>query len=226
MSEKLDKVIIANYHSTIIPICRLLKPHATNIMLLPDNLILMQPVMSGIRSYMIANKNVDYSNFVYTYFSIPEISKVNTKFKKTKSEIRWDISNGTNYLVVKNDDMDPCKSPIINNPESVADILFGTYQNIPNWDNVSLKDLLCSEDDSEYIELSESFIEDMISKKLCELTVNSHTILLSRPFLGELKKTKSVKYRVISEDEMKIVLKFKQTEDLGDIYTYAAFLIV
>ena len=226
MSDTLNKVIVSNYHSTIIPICKLLKAHASNIMLLPDNLILMQPLMTGIRSYMIAKHKIDYSNFIYTYFSLPEISKVNTKFKKTKSEIEWDTDNGTNYLIIKNDEMDPCKSPVINNPASVADILAGTYQNIPNYDNLSLKELLCDENDSEYEFLPESIIDDMISKKLCELIINGHTILLSRPFLGELKKTLSVGYKVVHEDESKIILKFKQVEELGNIYTFAAFLIV
>ena len=226
MSDNLNKLIIANYHSTIIPICKLLKAHASNIMLLPENIILMQPLMTGIRSYMIANSNINYSNFIYTYFSIPEVSKANTKFKKTKSEIEWENNNGTNHLIIKNEDMEPCKSPIINNPASVADILAGTYQNIPNWDGNNVKELLCDEKDSEYTILSKSFIDDMVNKKLCELIINGHSILVSRPFLGELKKTISVGYKVIYEDDTKMILKFKQTEELGNIYTFAAFLII
>ena len=221
-----DKILISNYHSTIIPICRLLKSHASNIMLLPNNIILLQPLMNGIRNYMVANNKVNYSNFMYTYFSIPEISKVNTKFKKTKSKIDWEIDNGTNYLVVKNEDMDPCKSPIINNPSAIIDVFNGTYKNIPDWENYDYDVLLSDESNSMYTTLPESFIEDMISKKLCELNINGHSILLSRPFLGELKKTTYIGYRVIYEDDMKIVIKFKQTEELGNIYTYAAFLIV
>ena len=105
MSKDISKTIITNYHSSVLPICKLLKSHATNIMLLPNNIVLMQPVMSGIRNFMIVNNKVDYSNFIYTYFSIPDISKVNTKFKKTKSEIEWLVDNGTNYLVIKNEDI-------------------------------------------------------------------------------------------------------------------------
>lgn len=226
MSDNLNKSIIANYHSTIIPICRLLKSHATNIMLLPNNLILMQSSMYGIRNYMICNHNIDYSNFMYSYFSIPEISKANTKFKKTKSKVEWDIENGTNYLVIKNDDMDPCRSPIINNPEAVADVINGTYQNLPNWDKSDVIDLLKDEDNSMYTSLPDSFIDDMVNKRLCELIINGHSILLSRPFLGEMKKTLSVRYRVIYEDDIKMILKFKQSEEIGNIYTIAAFLIV
>lgn len=225
MSDNLNKTIIANYHSTIIPICKLLKSHATNIMLLPNNLILMQPSMNGIRNYMVCNHNVDYSNFMYTYFSISEISKVNTKFKKTKSEVEWAVDNGTNYLIIKNEEMNPYKSPIINNPEAVADIINGTYQNLPDW-NESNVNLLKDDSDSEYISLPESFIEDMVNKRLCELVINGHSILLSRPFLGELKKTLSIRYKIVYEDDSKMILKFKQTEEIGNIYTYAAFLIV
>ena len=227
MSDKLlNKSLISNYASSIIPLCRLLKSHATNIMLLPEKLVLLQPSLAGIRNYMIVNSKVDYSNFIYTYFSLSEISKVNTKFRKTKSEIDWELMKGTNYLVVKNDDMEPCKSPIINNPAAIVDTLTGTYQNIPNWDEKQFQNILCDEHSSNYTKLPESFIEDMVNKKLCELSINGHSILLSRPFLGDLKKTTYVGYRIISEDDNKIVLKFKQCEELGNIYTYAAFLIV
>ena len=62
MSEKaLSKDILASYTSAVIPLCRLLKPHATNIMLLPDRKILMQPVIGGVRNYMIVDPKVDYS---------------------------------------------------------------------------------------------------------------------------------------------------------------------
>lgn len=226
MSKDITKLVMINYHSNVLPICKLLKSHATNIMLLPNNIILMQPSMNGIRNYMIANNSIDYSNFIYTYFSIPDISKVNTKFKKTKSEIEWSVDDGTNYLVIKNENMEPYKSPIINNPAAVADILNATYQNLPNWKSEELTDILCDEDNSLYNMLPESFIEDMNGKKLCELNINGHSILLSRPFLGDLKKTLSVGYRVLYEDDVKMILKFKQSEEIGNIYTIAAFLIV
>ena len=226
MSKDISKTIITSYHSSVLPICKLLKSHATNIMLLPNNIVLMQPVMTGIRNYMIVNNKVDYSNFIYTYFSIPDISKINTKFKKTKSEIDWSVDNGTNYLIIKNEDMEPYKSPVINNPAAVADILNATYQNLPDWKSSELENILCDEDNSLYNILPDSFIEDMTNKKLCELNINGHSILISRPFLGDLKKTNSVGYRVLYEDDIKIILKFKQAEEIGNIYTVAAFLIV
>ena len=66
----------------------------------------------------------------------------------------------------------------------------------------------------------------MTNKKLCELNINDHSILISRPFLGDLKKTISVGYKVLYEDDVKMILKFKQSEEIGNIYTIAAFLIV
>ena len=223
MTEKtLNKELVNNYASTIIPLCRLLKFHATNIMLLPNRLILLQPVISGVRNYMIVNPNVDYSRYLYSYMSIAEISKVNTKFRKTKSEIDWGFNNGTNYLIVKNEDEEPCKSPIIHNPDAVRDIINGTYQNLPNWNGD--KDHLIDESSSNYTELPSSFIADMLDKKLCELNINGNTALVSKPFLGDLKKTTYVGYKVIDETESSIYVKFKQVEDLGSIYTYAAFL--
>ena len=227
MSEKnITKTIVSNYHSTVIPLCRLMKQHATNIMLLPDNKILMQSLITGIRSYMILNKEYDYSNFLYSFLSIPEISKINTKFRKTKSEIEWDTNNGVNYLVVKNPDMDPCKVPIINNSDAINDIISATYNNIPDWDSSNIDEFICEESSAEYNKLSEDFIENMLDKKLCEISVNGKSILLARPFLGDLKKTSFIGYRIVSEEDNKLILKFKQIEDLGSIYTYAAFLTI
>lgn len=230
MTEKdLTKTILSNYSASVIPICRLLKAHATNIMLLSENCILMQPIISGIRNYMIVNPKIDYSTFMNAFISIPEISKVNTGFRKTKSEISWLSENGTNYLTIKNDGMDLYKTPIINHPESVEDILTGTYQNIPNWSPISYgnhSQVLFDESPSVYTMLPLSFIDDMVDKKLCQLTIDDRVILISRPFLGDLKKTKSVGYRIIEKDENKMVLKFRQEEELGNIYTYAAFLNV
>ena len=228
MSEKsLSKNIVSNYHSTIIPVCKLLKSHATNIMLLPDNKILMQPVINGIRNYMILNSKYDYSNFIYSFFSLPEISKINTKFRKTKSEVEWEVDNGTNYLIVKNPSEEmSCKVPIINNPDAIKDIINASYINIPNWNYADINDIICEESSSDYIKLPDSIIENMLEKKLCEITVDDRSILLSRPFLGDLKKTSYVGYRIISKEDDKLILKFKQSEEIGNIYTYAAFLTV
>lgn len=225
MSEKdFNKIVNNDYHKIIIPLCRLLKAHATNALLLPNNVILMQSIIPGIRSYMISNRDIDYSRFLYSYISIPSLSKINTKFKKTKSSIDWKTSNGVNYLVVSNnDDTDPCEVPIINNPNSVANIIDATYNNIPGWKD-EYPEVLIDESDSEYIKLPDSFIKDMTDKKLCDLNINDNPILISRPFLGDLKKTKYVGYRILEEDKDKIVLKFKQVEELGNIYTYSAFL--
>lgn len=227
MSEKsLSKDILTSYTSAVIPLCRLLKPHATNIMLLPDRKILMQPVISGVRNYMIADPKVDYSRFVYTYLSLPEISKVNTGFKKTKSEIDWYLDNGTNYLGITNPEQDTYKTPIINNPAAVEDLINGTYANLPEWDITRYQQIIQDDYSESYITLPDEFMSDMVDKKLCELTVSGKSVLVSRPFLGDLKKTKSVAYRLMSMDDTKMVLKFKQSEDLGNIYTYAAFLII
>ena len=227
MSEKsLSKDIIASYTSSVIPVCKLLKSHATNIMLLPERKVLMQPIISGIRNYMIVDPKVDYSRFVYTYFSLAEISKVNTAFKKTKSEIDWYLDNGTNYLGITNPEQDTYKTPIINNHSALADLLDGTYSSIPEWEITSYEKILQDESTDSYNMLPDEFIGDMNDKKLCELTACGNTVLISRPFLGDLKKTKSVGYKLIDVDETKMVLKFRQSEELGNIYTYAAFLLI
>lgn len=225
-NKELSKNIISSYHSTIIPICRLLKPHATNIMLLPENIILMQPAMNTVRSFMVLNQDIDFFPFLYTYFSIPEVSKINTKFKKTKSTIDWKLKDGVNYLVIKNEDMDEYETPIINNPAAVADIINATYTNLPNWSSMTFNRDYLNDESSKYSELPNDFLDDMKNKKLCEIEANGHTILLARPFLGDLKNTSSVEYMVVYEDDFKITLKFRQRESLGDIYTYASFLIV
>ena len=187
----------------------------------------MQPILSGIRSYMIANQNIDYSAFVYTYLTLPEIAKANTKFRKTKSEIYWETDKGVQYLVVNNSDSEPVKSPVFTKPDTLDDLIGTSYKNIPNWDcdiNTLVNDRLVDEPDSFYIELGQSFIDDMTNKKLCEIKIKDTAILVSRPFMGDMKKTTFAGYRVVDEDESRFVVKFKQSEKLGNIYTYAAFL--
>lgn len=225
MSEKsLVKNINNCYGSTVIDICKLVKPHASNILLLSNNKVLMQPMIAGIRNYMILNSNVDYSTFIYTYFTISEISKANTKFRKTKSEISWETDKGTEYLVVKNDDMEPVKSLVMTDQSAVNSLFAATYNRIPDIDNPTIDNVIIDEPNSMYIDLGTSFIDDMVNKKLCEIRINNQSILISRPFLGDLKKTQWVGYRVVDEDDFRLVIKFKQVEKIGSIYTYAAFL--
>ena len=226
ISEKsLTKEIVSRYTSTIIPACRLLKPHATNIMFLTNNLVLMQPVIKGIRNYMILDKENNVGPFINTYVSLLDITKVNSKFRKTKSTIEWQVIDGTSHLVVSNDSDEPFKTPVLNNSDTITDLLNATYGEVPEW-NTHGGQLLCDEPNSWYTQLPDKFIEDMVGKKLCDLTINDHTILISRPLLGDMKKTTYVGYRVICENDDKIVIKFKQTEALGNIYTYAAFLVI
>ena len=225
MNEKtLTKNINNIYGSTVIDICKLLKPHATNILLLSDNKILMQPTIAGIRNYMILNSAIDYSIFIYTYFTLTEISKANTKFRKTKSQISWETEKGVEYLIVKNDDMDPVKSLVMSDRSAIDSLFAATYTNLPNIDTPSIDNILIDEPNSSYVDLGQSFINDMVNKKLCEIHIGEQSILISRPFLGDLKKTQWVGYRVVDEDDSRMVLKFKQEEKLGNIYTYAAFL--
>ena len=223
-----EKVLLKNinncYGSTIIDICKLMKPHATNILLLPNNKLLMQPIIPGIRSYMILNSEIDYSPFMFTYFTLSEISKANTKFRKTKSEISWETEKGTEYLVVSNADMDPVKSLVMTDQSAVHSLFAATYSRIPNVDNPTIENVIDDDPNSMYIDLGSAFIDDMVNKKLCEIRINNQSILISRPFLGDLKKTQWVGYRVVDEDDFRLVVKFKQVEKIGSIYTYAAFL--
>lgn len=225
MNDKMEKELIKSYHSTIIPVCRLLKAHSTNAFLLPNGLIALYPPvgMSGVRNYMVLNKEYleDYSKFVYTFFSIPSISKINTKFKKTKSTIDWETSKeGQSFLVVANDEENLWKSPIIANEDTIKEVLESLYGDSP------LFDIHNTEEFNEFDEIRncDEFISDMLDKKLCQINVRDNPILLARPFLGDLKKTKEVRYKVVKETEETITLKFAQVEEMGIIYTYASFL--
>ena len=225
MIDKMQKELIKSYHSTIIPLCRLLKAHSTNAFLLPKGLIALYPPvgMSGVRNYMVLNKEYlyDYSKFVYTFFSIPSISKINTKFKKTKSTIDWETSKeGQSFLVVANDEENLWKSPILANDDTVKEVLESLYGDSPLFDIHNTEDF----DEFEEIPNCEEFISDMLDKKLCQITVRNNPILLARPFLGDLKKTKEVRYKVVKETDETITLKFAQVEEMGTIYTYASFL--
>ena len=224
-SMSIDKVINNEYASSALKLCKFLKAHATNILLLPDGKILLQPVINGIRNYMIVNPKIDYSNFIYTYFSLSEISKYHSSFRKTKSKIYWETEKGITYLIIENEDEEPYKSPIMSNPEALSSLLNATYKTIPDWNgSQSFNEILSDEPSSQYTDLGREFLDDMVNKKLCELKVHGQSILVSRPFLGDLKKTEWVGYRLVEEDDTRIVLKFKQVEELGNIYTYAAFL--
>ena len=156
----IDKTLASKY-SNVIAICRLLKPHATNIMLMEDGKILMQPVIPGIRNYMVCNTDIDYTPFIHTYFSLPMISGINTKFKKTKSDIDWNVKDGTKYLVIENPDMEPYETPIMSNDRGRQNLITATYNKVPGWEDIG-EDILCSEPDSEYIELPNEIIERML----------------------------------------------------------------
>lgn len=223
-----DKMFVYDYYDNVIPLCKATKAHATNMLLLENNLVVLESLISGVASYLVANDDIDYNRFLYTFFNIPEISKTNTKFKKTKSVVDWRYSesNMTNFLLVENPNMEPVKSPIIDNLEGRINLIDTIYRRVPNWNVVDYQNILRDESSNEYTKLPRSFIDDMVDKKLCDIKINGYTILLSRPFLGDCKKTEYIGYRVINQTNDKIYLKFKQTEPIGNIYTYAAFLLI
>lgn len=217
----IDKALAKSY-SDVIALCKLLKPHATNMMLLDDGLVLLQPTIPGIRNYMISN--LDFSVFQNTFFNLATVSSINSKFKKTKSDIDWVEEDSTRYLVISNPEAEPYKIPIFNNERTISELLNDTYSNIPKW-NLK-KDLVLVDDiDTEdYFSLGEDFITSMNNKELCEINIFGNPIYLSRPFLGSLKKTRKVGIRVVDESDTSVTYKFCQQEELGNIYTYAAFM--
>ena len=89
--------------------------------------------------------------------------------------------------------------------------------------------MLADEPDAMYTPTWPTMPAEMRDRKLCELDVDGYRVLMSRPFMGDLKNTQSISYRVLAiEDDYhgRIFLKFKQVESIGNIYHFAAFMKV
>lgn len=201
-----------------------LKSHATNVMICQYGYAALQSVMSGVRAYCYFGNKMDLDIFKYTYPEMTAFLQDSKDFKKTTSEVEWreDEEKKDSYINVKNKDNE-FRLYIISSEEARREIIENLYRNIPGWET----DAFLNDDDSLFTQLDESFIKGMIDKDLCTIKLPDTSIYVSKPFLGDLKKTEYVGYRIIYDDpdpNGTILLKFKQKESFGDIYTYAAFL--
>lgn len=226
---------LANQYGDVIAICKALKPHATNLLFTDsEGHVMLQPTLSGILNWAkLRDDEVEISSFVHTYMNIPEATSANTKFRKTKSDIDWIVKEGERYLVVKNPDGPDLEQPVITSYQSRDAFYQKIYKKLLN-DNhyegvLPLQDI----PDGYFEELPMELCDMMVGKKLCEVTVGGHSFYMSRPFLGDLKKTEWLGACLIyirepdaGEVTRKAFVYFKQREPLMEIYTYGAFLIL
>ena len=225
---KFNKEKIVDYYNNIIPLCKLLKSHATNIMLLKNNLVLIHPLMKGVRSYMIINDNkINYDYYTNSLIGLVDITSVNTKFRKTKSGVYGSVGSepDTYSIIVAASEDNFIEIPVYTNDATINSVINATYISLPHW-NFSDKDEILSDDISGFTRIPTSVIYDMNEKRLCEVVIDDYIVLLSKPFLGNLKDTTALYYKIVDETDDKICVKFRQEEELGNIYTYAAFIKV
>lgn len=226
---------LANQYGDVIAICKALKPHATNLLFTDnDGHVMLQPILSGVLNWAkLRLDEVDVAQFVHTYMNIPEATSVNTKFRKTKSDIDWIVKEGQRYLTIMNPDGTSMEQPIISDFDSRDRFYQKIYKrllNDPHFEGVlPLQDI----PDGYFEELPMELCTKMVGKKLCGVTVGDHTFYMARPLLGDLKKTEWLGARLIyirdpdpGETTRKGFVYFKQREPLMEIYTYGAFLIL
>ena len=219
-----DKGINKEY-TDVIAVCKLLRTHATNALLLDNGVIAMQPIIDGIRNYMVLHDSYAYPRFRKLYMNLGEIAAVNTKFKKTRSSIQWYSHEGATYIEIKNEDQDPYRVYVLTNPSVVEGLLDQIYKRVPYWSDC--RQAILSDEPDEMYTSCEGLAYDLFDKKMCRIVVNGNQLMFSKPFLGDTKNTELISYRVVSEDpdpDGRITVKFKQKEKLGNIYTYASFL--
>lgn len=221
---EIDKAINREYQE-VINVCRMVKSHATNALLLENGLVVLQPIIPEIANYAILNDPMAYPRFCRMYINLGEIAPVNTKFKKTLSSIQWNAQDGIATVTISNQDMEPYSVYLFTEGYMVDSVLDTAYSRVPGWGDIR-QGILVDEPDDIYVS-AEGLAADLAAKKMCKLVVNGNQIMISRPFLGDTKSTELVLYRLIHEDpddNGKIILKFKQKEKYGNIYTYACFL--
>ena len=225
---------LANQYGDVIAICKALKPHATNLLFTDcEGHVMLQPILGGILNWAkLRTDEVDISQFVHTYMNIPEATSVNTKFRKTKSDIDWIVKDGQRFLAITNPDGTSMEQPIISDFNSRDRFYQKIYKKIlnPQFEGIlPLTDI----PDGYFDELPLELCTQMVGKKMCEVSASGHSFYISRPLLGDLKKTEWLGVRLIyirepeeGECARKAFVFFKQREPLMEIYTYGAFLVL
>ena len=218
----IDRKLNGEY-TQVIKMARFLKPFATNLIINNSSIIWMQPKVEGCIQYFIPG-NFDFPNFRGLMMNIWEASRYHSKFKKSLSELSWEKDDSDQiYLIIKNQEMNEYRIPVISDNRQFESLLVSIYSKIPGWKS-DPENHLIQEPDYNFIESEPELAYNLAEKKQCSIDVDGTTIYFSRPFLGDTKKTYWIGYRVIYSDDKKVILKFKQREDLGNVYTYAAFL--
>lgn len=221
---EIDRQVNREYQD-VIAVCRLLKSHATNALLLDTGVVAMQPIIPEIANYMVLHDMNPYPRFRKMYINLGEIAPFNTKFKKTLSSIQWKAKDGIATVEISNPDMEPYNVYVLTEQYMVDSVLDSAYSRVPDWNTIR-QGVLVDEPDDFYVKC-EGLAYDLYSKKMCKIIAHGNQIMFSRPFLGDTKNTECIYYRIVREDPEptgKIVVKFKQKEKLGNIYTYACFL--
>ena len=220
-----NKTYNTNY-SKVINICKLLKPHATTILLLENGIVGMDAVLPGIRNYFIHNEPEVYTNFLHSYINLPGIWPSNQKFRKTYTDLDWIMNDGQMYLRVTNPESAPYDVPMLNKPNQIDMALDDLYNTLPEWETLRQGNLM-NDPDNLYTESDKDLAYDLFMKRMCKICLNGYSFLISKPFLGDTKNTMWIGYRIVGEEpgpDGRVFVKFKQKEKLGNIFTYAAFL--
>lgn len=221
---------LANEYGMLANVCKCLKPHASLALFLDDHVIALESHQDMMLCYAVAAPDVHYDSFVHTLHNIIKNTSYNTKYRKTKSDISWTMHDGKRYVTITNPNMDPLDIPIVNQVpvrERYFATIYGRIYEL-GLEDFWLKDL----PDSMFTQIPQQFIDDMNDKKMCTLNFGpGRTSIVSRPFLGDLKKTEYLGYTMLDEDDPNLDsprfrVLFKQREAYCDIYTLAAFLIL
>ena len=231
----IDEKFNGQFRDNVIPVIKGLKTHATNILLCPNNLVVLQTVIPRSRSYAIFSPDIDYTPFMHTYLDVVKANPIAAKFKKKKSEVVVIYDNDQPYLRIKNDNDDTYEGYIMKYDLEREDLINSIYHRVPHWEERK-EELLIDEPDGAFSPVYDGLPEDIKNKKLCTITVDvqdsscdgKYWILLSKPFFGDTKATEEIRFRIdrVDAENHKMTLKFKQKEPWGNIYHWASFMMI
>ena len=223
---------INDIYKNVIEICKVAKLHATNMLLLDDGLVALEPIQDEVKKYMITQ--LEYDPFTYAYYDLVDISKIHSKFRKTRSIVTHStekeiVDDNMVYLKIKNEgDKEFTRIPLLIENKKRENSIKKIYNGIPVEDDsyLTLKLKLVDEPNYIYTQISNKIMDDLRNKKLCEIKVPKNgSIFIASTLLGSLKKVDYLGYRIIDDnDNMTLLIKFKQTMNDYSIYTYARFL--
>lgn len=221
-----DQKNAAKEFSKIVKVYKALNSHSTNMIIENTPVVVLLSNLKSVYSYAIIRD--EYVQNLYEPIMIEnESMRLMLKtYRKSKCTIMLDTNEKSELqLAFKQNDEIIGSLPHINNLNALYNIKQLTYQPLINLEcsNLHLMEDISS---TEFIKFSSDLIERMSNSNLCKFMIEDYPIYIAKPFLGNLSKTLEVMYRVVMEDSDKFILQFKQEEEIGYIYTYAAFLKV